>query len=143
MSTARLLGRTTASTGAVEEISVGSELSLSSGTLNGAGPLVKTLTDAATVAVDLESRLAVLGTVTITATRTLGEPSNLVDGQVFALDVVNDGNGAWGLNYHASWAAGFPGAVTPEISTALNSRTRLVWRVRGSTPWLEFVRRYS
>lgn len=37
MATARLLGRTTASTGAVEEISVGTGLTLSGGTLTGAG----------------------------------------------------------------------------------------------------------
>ena len=37
MATARLLGRTTASTGAVEEISVGSGLSLSGGTLSATG----------------------------------------------------------------------------------------------------------
>ena len=37
MSTDRLLGRTTASTGAVEEITVGSGLSLSSGTLTATG----------------------------------------------------------------------------------------------------------
>jgi hypothetical protein len=37
MATARLLGRTTASTGAVEEISVGSGLSLSSGSLSATG----------------------------------------------------------------------------------------------------------
>jgi hypothetical protein len=37
MATSRLLGRTTASTGAIEEISVGSGLSLSSGTLTATG----------------------------------------------------------------------------------------------------------
>ena len=39
MSTARLLGRTTASSGAIEEITVGSGLSLSSGTLTATGGL--------------------------------------------------------------------------------------------------------
>lgn len=37
MATSRLLGRTTASTGAIEEISVGSGLSLSGGTLSASG----------------------------------------------------------------------------------------------------------
>ena len=40
MSTARLLGRTTASTGAIEEISVGSGLSLSAGTLSATSTMV-------------------------------------------------------------------------------------------------------
>lgn len=38
MATSRLLGRTTASTGAIEEISVGSGLSLSGGTLSASTP---------------------------------------------------------------------------------------------------------
>lgn len=40
MATARLLGRTTASTGAIEEISVAGSLSLSAGTLTGSGIVV-------------------------------------------------------------------------------------------------------
>lgn len=38
MATSRLLGRTTASTGAIEEISVGTGLSLSGGTLSASTP---------------------------------------------------------------------------------------------------------
>lgn len=46
--TARLLGRTTASTGAIEEITVGSGLTLSAGSLTGSGATVDTQTVTAT-----------------------------------------------------------------------------------------------
>ena len=49
MATARLLGRTTASTGAIEEISVGARLSFASGSLNVADPAIQSVTSSATV----------------------------------------------------------------------------------------------
>ena len=123
MSTARLLGRTTASAGAVEEISVGSELSLSSGTLNGAGPLVKTLDDAATIAVDCESRNNVIAAVTVTASRALGEPSNVAVGSRVRIKWIQNGTGGYVLSAHANYV--WIGGILPTMSTAANSQTWL------------------
>lgn len=68
MSTARLIGRTTASTGAPEEISVGSSLSLSAGSLS-----VTAASDTATGAVELAtSAETVTGTDTTRATTPAG-----------------------------------------------------------------------
>ena len=56
MSTNRLLGRTTAATGAPEEITVGAGLSLSAGTLSGGGmTLLSTTTANASATVDIET----------------------------------------------------------------------------------------
>lgn len=72
MATARLLGRTTASTGAVEEITVGTGLSLSSGSLSNSAPdQIVSLTGAGTTVVTgtypsftITSNDAFVGTVT-------------------------------------------------------------------------------
>ena len=62
MSTARLLGRTTASSGAVEEITVGSGLSLSAGSLTATGGgglvLLQTYTPSGAASVDITSLLS-------------------------------------------------------------------------------------
>jgi hypothetical protein len=69
MATARILGRTTASTGAIEEITVGSGLSLTAGTLTAtsSGGTVTSVSGTGTV-----SGLTLTGTVTTTGSLTLG-----------------------------------------------------------------------
>jgi hypothetical protein len=66
MSTARLLGRTTASSGAVEEISIGSGLSMSAGTLSATGGGSGTVTSVdASGGVQTASGSAITGTGTV------------------------------------------------------------------------------
>jgi hypothetical protein len=82
--TARMLGRTTASTGAVEEISVGAGLSLASGALSGAEPQIQSFSasvaaSALTISAPqlrLDFRSSTLTSSTVTTVT--GTPSNLV-----------------------------------------------------------------
>ena len=69
MTTARILGRTTAATGAIEEITVGSGLSLSGGTLTstGSGGTVTSVNGTGTV-----NGITLTGTVTSSGSLTLG-----------------------------------------------------------------------
>jgi hypothetical protein len=69
MSTARVLGRTTAGTGAIEEITIGSGLSLSAGTLTatGSGGTVTSVSGTGTV-----NGITLTGTVTTSGNLTLG-----------------------------------------------------------------------
>jgi hypothetical protein len=95
--TARILGRTTASTGAVEEIQIGSGLSLSAGELSStvSAGIPATLLDAkgdliVASAADTAARLAVGGTnghvLTVDSTETLGVKWAAADGGVSAVD---------------------------------------------------------
>jgi hypothetical protein len=111
INTARLLGRSTAGSGAIEELTIGSGLSLSGGSLALAATIpgnlaftgtlnfqkatystIITLTDAATIATD-----ASLGNrfrVTLGGNRTLGAPINPVADQQSIWEFVQDGAGS-------------------------------------------------
>jgi hypothetical protein len=95
-STARILGRTTASTGAVEEIQIGSGLSLSAGELSStvSAGIPATLLDAkgdliVASAADTAARLAVGGTnghvLTVDSTETLGVKWSAASGGITAV----------------------------------------------------------
>jgi len=93
-------------------------LSPAGGTLTGdLAPAVATLTDAATIAVN-----AALGNdfrVTLGGNRTMGAPSNAVDGQKIIFQVKQDGSGSRTL----AWASGaggydFGSGSAPALSTA-------------------------
>jgi hypothetical protein len=75
-----------------------------------------TLTDAATIAWDAESNQ--VASVTLTDNRTLGAPTNLVDGATYILIVKQDGTGGRTLAYNAVFK--FPGASAPTLSTGIN-----------------------
>lgn len=100
MATARLLGRSTASTGAVEEISIGTGLSLSGGTLSGTVVSTSaaglqpasgygTITYAAQVTLDFSTRDRQMATVSLTGNLEL-LTSNLANGQEVRLRLVCD-----------------------------------------------------
>lgn len=86
MATAKMLGRSTASTGAIEEISVGTGLTLSGGTLSSSASAVQIQPISASVgsnaltisasALSLDFRSATLGSGAVT--KVSGTPSNLV-----------------------------------------------------------------
>jgi hypothetical protein len=105
-STARILGRTTASTGAVEEIQIGSGLSLSAGELSStvSAGIAETLLDAkgdliVASAADTAARLAVGGTdghvLTVDSTETLGVKWAAAGGGATTQTDIFTANGTW------------------------------------------------
>ncbi len=89
---------------------------------------VITLTDAATIAVD--TSLANSYKVTLGGNRTLGAPTNLVDGMKFDIVITQDGTGSRTLAYNAVWK--FPLGIVPTLSTAAGAVDILSCRVHGS-----------
>ena len=96
------------------------------------GPLaatVTTLTDAATIAVDMSTSNNF--TVTLGGNRTLGNPTGLVVGQSGSIFVNQDATGSRTLAYSSYWD--FPNGAAPTLSTAANSVDRIDFIVRSST----------
>lgn len=85
MSTARLLGRTTASTGAIEELTAGNGLSLSGGsmTVNGAGVATGITSTSPTAGIGYA--IGAGGTVTQATSRTTGVTNSKVTGNIVVL----------------------------------------------------------
>lgn len=84
-----------------------------------------TLTDAATIAIDLASSQdfeIVLG-----GSRTLGVPTNIASGQSGIIDVRQDGTGSRTLSY--AWCYVFPLGVAPVLSTGKYAHDQLSYRV--------------
>lgn len=96
------------------------------------GPLaatVTTLTDAATIAVDMSTSCNF--TVTLGGNRTLGNPTGMVTGQTGSIFIVQDGAGGRTLAYSSNWD--FPNGTAPTLSTAAGAVDRLDYIVRSST----------
>jgi hypothetical protein len=93
-----------------------------------AGALV-TLTDAATVAVDMSTFLN--ATVTLGGNRALGAPSNTKVGQSGVIYIVQDGTGSRTLSFNAVYKFAF--GSDPVLSTAASSVDALHYFVRTST----------
>ena len=96
------------------------------------GPLaatVTTLTDAATIAVDMSTSCNF--TVTLGGNRTLGNPTGMVTGQTGSIFIVQDGTGGRTLAYSSNWE--FPNGTAPTLSTAVGAVDRLDYIVRSST----------
>ena len=98
------------------------DIPISGGTFTGSvNPARVALTDAATIAID-----ASLGNefdLTIAGNRTLGAPTNPVDGKVINIRIKQDGVGTRTLAYNAIWK--FPGAVAPVLSTGAAAVDRI------------------
>lgn len=84
-----------------------------------------TLTDAATIAVDMATFFNT--TVTLGGNRTLGQPSNTKVGQSGVIRIVQDATGSRTLAYHADYE--FAGGTAPVLSTAANSQDLLFYQV--------------
>jgi hypothetical protein len=84
-----------------------------------------TLTDAATIAVDMATFLN--AKVTIAGNRTLGAPSNVKNGQSGCIEIIQDGTGSRTLAYHADWL--FAGGTDPVLSTAAGTKDLLFYQV--------------
>lgn len=86
---------------------------------------VVTLTDAATIAVDMSTFIN--AQVTLGGNRTLGQPSNTKIGQSGFIRVIQDGTGSRTLAYHADWK--FSGGTDPTASTAAGTTDLLFYTV--------------
>jgi hypothetical protein len=84
-----------------------------------------TLTDAATIAVDMSTFLN--AKVTLGGNRTLGQPSNTKVGQTGAIRIIQDGTGSRTLAYHADWK--FAGGVDPPLTTTASATDILYYQV--------------
>jgi hypothetical protein len=91
---------------------------------------LNTLTDAATIAVDLS--LANNHTVTLGDNRTLGNPTNARPGQTGSIFIVQDGTGGRTLTPDTNWHFA-KGGTHPTFSTAANAVDRIDYIVRTST----------
>jgi hypothetical protein len=84
-----------------------------------------TLTDAATIAVDMDTGFNF--TVTLGGNRTLGQPTNTEVGKSGVIRIIQDGTGSKTLAYHADWK--FAGGVDPTLSTAAGTVDLLFYQV--------------
>lgn len=96
------------------------------------GPLaatVTTLTDAATISVDMSTSCNFA--VTLGGNRTLGNPTGTVNGQTGSIFITQDGSGGRTLAYSSNWE--FPNGAAPTLSTGANAVDRLDYIVKSST----------
>lgn len=84
-----------------------------------------TLTDAATIAVDLSTFIN--AQVTLGGNRTLGTPSNQKTGQTGCIRIIQDGTGSRTLSYAANWV--FANGSAPTLSTAAAKQDLLFYHV--------------
>ena len=150
MNTARILGRTTASTGSIEELTAAQVQSFISmltaasaanvwtgtSTTTALTPAalfssaaIQTLTDGATITPDFGAGLNFK--VTLGGNRTLANPSNAKEGQSGIIVVTQDGTGSRTLAYGSNWR--FPGgsATGGVLSTAANAVDQIAYIVRA------------
>mgnify|MGYP003146063013 CR=1 FL=1 len=76
-----------------------------------------TLTDASTIAWDASANQVT--SVTIAASRTMAAPTNLKDGGVYILKVIQDGTGGYTMSWNAVFK--FAGATAPTVTATANS----------------------
>jgi len=120
LGTAALLAETTSA----EFLGNTADRALSTDQVWGAAAVV-TLTDAATITVDMSTFINAI--VTLGGNRTLGQPSNTKVGQSGFIRIVQDGGGSKTLAYHADWK--FAGGTDPTLSTAGGATDILFYQV--------------
>jgi hypothetical protein len=90
---------------------------------------IATLTDAATIAVDMGT--ANNFSVTLGGNRTLGNPTNLLPGQSGIIYITQDGTGSRTLAYSSFWD--FSNGTAPTLTTTAGAVDALIYSVRTST----------
>lgn len=95
------------------------------------------LTDAATVAVDFA--LSNNYYVTVAGNRTIGAPSNKVDGQSGFLVVEQDGTGGRTTSFHADWDFGATGVPIPDVAANKKALFAYIvdWDLKVMTRFIE------
>ena len=93
-----------------------------------------TLTDAATIAID--ASLGNYFTVTLGGNRTLGAPSNPIDGMHIVIDVIQDGTGSRTLGYNAVCKFGTSyGSPTLTTTAGATDRLEFVYKDGATNKW--------
>ena len=87
-----------------------------------------TLTDAATIAWDTSANQVT--SVTLGDNRTMGAPTNLKDGAVYVLIVIQDGTGSRTLSFNSVFK--FTGGTAPTLTTTASARDILVFVSNGT-----------
>lgn len=100
---------------------------------------VQTLTDQATVAWDLS--LGGFATVTLAGNRTLAAPTNIRNGSVYWLFVIQDATGNRTLSWNAAYK--FPGGTDPTLSTGANAVDLIRFIANGTALYGLFGGNYS
>lgn len=100
----------------------------------------QTLTDAATIAWD--AALGRVAKVTLGDNRTVGLPTNLVEGQTLVLHVIQDGTGSRTLTWNAAFV--WPAATAPTLTTTAGREDIFQFQCRngklyGSTLGLNYT----
>jgi hypothetical protein len=88
-----------------------------------------TLTDASTIALDMSTFIN--GVVTLGGNRTLGNPSNTINGKSGYIRLIQDGSGSRTLAYSGNWK--FAGGTAPVLTTTLNAVDILFYQIVSST----------
>ena len=86
---------------------------------------ITTLTDAATIAVDMDDNNNFK--VTLGGNRTLGNPSNVVEGQTGFIEVIQDGTGSRTLSFSSNYR--FVGGTAPTLTTTASAVDILAYAV--------------
>jgi len=86
---------------------------------------ITTLTDAATIAVDMDDNNNFQ--VTLGGSRTLGNPTNVVEGQTGFIEVIQDGTGSRTLGYGSNYR--FVGGTPPTLTTTASAKDVLAYAV--------------
>ena len=87
-----------------------------------------TLTDAASISWDASANQVT--SVTLTDNRTLAAPTNMVDGGVYTLMVIQDGTGSRTLSYNAVFK--FAAGTAPTLTTTASAKDILVFYSDGT-----------
>jgi hypothetical protein len=90
---------------------------------------IVTLTDAATVAVDMATFIN--AQVTMAGNRTIGNPTNTKVGQSGTIYLIQDSTGGRAPSFASNWK--FAGGVAPTIDTTAGAITPVHYKVRSST----------
>ena len=86
---------------------------------------ITTLTDAATIAVDMDDNNNFK--VTLGGNRTLGNPTNVVEGQTGFIEVIQDGTGSRTLAFSSNYR--FVGGTQPTVTATASAKTVLAYAV--------------
>ena len=86
---------------------------------------ITTLTDASTIAVDLDDNCHYK--VTLAGNRTLGNPTNAVAGQTGFIEVIQDGTGSRTLSFSSNFR--FVGGSAPTLTTTASAKDVLAYAV--------------
>ncbi len=89
----------------------------------------QTLVDATTVTWDAAN--GTYGKLTLTASRTLAAPTNLVTGRLYGLEVIQGGSGSNTITWNALFK--FPGGTPPVLTTAIGARDKVWFYYNGTT----------